>query len=135
MTQQRPKRMLQLDDEDEKEAYEDLLYATMSLRLDDEKKNYECVHCKKQWWAFVGTKCYQCKKRGTLVPSDRVIGLGHFRCTTCTRTFVGKARGDVSSKCHSCGTIVLPHEIGPPGEVKKKSNHSHNCQLCGGTGT
>lgn len=76
------------------------------------------------------------------------VGIGHFHCAPCGRTFVGRARADVRantldsltfeqvrSKCHSCGQLYLPHKIEAPRPIKKKTGNSHHCELCDGQGS
>eukprot|EP00052_Salpingoeca_macrocollata_P000467 m.20412 g.20412 ORF g.20412 m.20412 type:complete len:129 (-) comp10546_c0_seq1:33-419(-) len=96
--------------------------------------NYKCALCRRTWWgARSNADCSRCKRAGQELPLEERVGLGHFRCD-CGRTFVGMARGDVRSKCHGCQALVLPHTIEPPGQVKRKSNLAHHCELCDGHG-
>jgi hypothetical protein len=95
--------------------------------------NFSCK-CGNEWWGGMrNDECRRCKKTGKHIPFEKRVGLGYFRCD-CGRTFVGKAGGDVRSKCHGCDKLNLPYAIEPMGEVKKKSTLTHNCELCKGRG-
>ena len=95
---------------------------------------FQCGRCQRTWWGTQRNKtCKRCNVEAPKVPFEKRVGLGHFKCT-CGRNFVGVARGDVKSKCHGCNALVSPWAIEPPGEMKRKSSLSHNCELCHGEG-
>eukprot|EP01029_Cantina_marsupialis_P026246 TRINITY_DN69_c0_g1_i1.p1 TRINITY_DN69_c0_g1~~TRINITY_DN69_c0_g1_i1.p1 ORF type:complete len:135 (+),score=28.46 TRINITY_DN69_c0_g1_i1:122-526(+) len=95
---------------------------------------YKC--CRKEWWgSFKNNTCKKCHSVVEKLPLPQMTGIGWFRCT-CGRTFAGYIRGDVKSKCHSCGTESLAQFIVPSDKdsPSKDGKHSHHCAVCKGSG-
>ena len=115
------------------------LVAAIDDEDDENIIQYKCSTCQIYKWGRLGSKpncqvCSRCKAPVKIVPREKWVGLGHFRCL-CGRTFVGKARKVVHSKCYACGNLCLPWKIRPMGEVKRKSDLTHHCELCHGSGS
>ena len=68
------------------------------------------------------------------LPFNKMIGIGWFECE-CGRTYKGKARGDVTSKCHNCQAENLPSFILPGDSAKKEqpTDKRHYCSECKGS--
>ena len=60
-----------------------------------------------------------------------MIGIGQFKCE-CGRSYAGKSRGDVTSKCYGCQTHNLPFTItkGIKSNKDERAINSHYCNVC-----
>jgi hypothetical protein len=99
-----------------------------------ECSNQRCRSSKKWWGAKNKDQhCCKCRQQGVLVPFEETIGIGWFKCGSCSRRFAGFCRGDVLSKCLPCKKPLTAEFIVPgnraAGPKKKKK---HNCEACHG---
>ena len=104
-----------------------------------EYRMFACGDCQHRWWKTVPKHrrfCYcigQCGQRLKTIPRNKEYGIGEHVCK-CGNTFYGRTQATVSSPCYHCGRGCIPLII--PGKLmlRRKSNHTHRCELCKGCG-
>jgi hypothetical protein len=99
---------------------------------------YKCSCNSKVWWgAAKNNACKRCDKIVDRLPLEKMIGVGWFECA-CGRKFAGFCKGSVNSKCHGCGSQLLPSFIVPGDDAsktdKKGDRKTHHCAVCNGQG-
>ena len=93
---------------------------------------YSC--CGHRWWKNGdNSKCNECQQTCQYLSLEETVGIGWFECL-CGRKFAGFCRGDVASRCHKCDSHILPSFIVPGKKIKRKTDDTHECDMCDGSG-
>jgi hypothetical protein len=99
-------------------------------------KQFKCCNPERKkerrWWGPAqNSQCLRCRKTGTIVPFEEMIGVGWFHCPSpCGRLFAGFCKGEVQSKCHKCNTRLTAQFIVPGTGAGSKKEHTHHCEVC-----
>lgn len=103
-----------------------------------ERRYFTCVQCKRQWWEEVPmykpvSQCRKCKTDYDAIPCELEPKIGKHTCP-CGNEFTGWTSEGVRSPCYECGSNILPEELLKPRPIKRKTDHTHNCNMCHGKG-
>ena len=127
----------------EGEDLEQAILTMAELRLHDEatereRRYFYCDQCKHPWWATVPrdrpvSQCRECETDYVAIPYELQPLLGKHTCS-CGRTFVGWTSKDTKSPCYQCDENILPEEFLTPRPIRRKTDNTHNCNVCDGKG-
>lgn len=99
---------------------------------------FSCAQCKRQWRTKVSrvrpvSQCRKCNRKYWAIPYEQEPKIGKHKCS-CGNTFTGWTSEGVMSPCYQCDRNILPEKLLTPRPIRRKTDKTHNCNLCDGKG-